>query len=89
LAVAFAPAVLGAPACLGPDQNVFWVCHNPVTGKDDGSIYDSSHVVNGVADPCHCYDPCGPQKTCPIEVDAGPPAPGCNTSDGGDAGNGG
>jgi hypothetical protein len=40
-------------------------------------VTDSTHYVNGMADPCHCYDPCGPSKSCPIVVDAGPPAPGC------------
>jgi hypothetical protein len=39
--------------------------------------------VNGVFDPCHCYDPCGPSKECPIVVDAGPTPPGCDAGDGG------
>jgi hypothetical protein len=73
-----AAAVLGAGAGCGPNQSIFWVCLNPVTGKDDGSIYDANHYVNGEPDPCHCYDPCGPEKTCPIVVDAGPAQPGCD-----------
>jgi hypothetical protein len=81
-------AVLGVAAGCGPNQNVFWVCLNPVTGKDDGSIYDANHYVNGVADPCHCYDPCGPEKSCPIVVDAGPAAPGCDAGASSDAGGG-
>ena len=85
-AVAAAPAVLGAPACLGPDQNVIWLCLNPVTGKEDVNTYDTSHFVNDKPDPCHCYDPCGPEKSCPIVVDAGPPGPGCETGDAGDGG---
>jgi hypothetical protein len=67
----------------GPDQTEVWFCLNPVTGKLDGAPYDATHYVNGVFDPCHCYDPCGPTKSCPIQVDAGPPAPGCNVGDGG------
>ena len=83
LAALVASGTLGAVVGCGPDQSVFWVCHNPVTGKDDGSIYDANHYVNGMADPCHCYDPCGPEKTCPIAVDAGLPSPGCDAGDGG------
>jgi hypothetical protein len=78
LAVPAVPAVLGALACLGPDQSVIWFCLNPVNGKLDGTFYDSSHYVNGVFDPCHCYDPCGPWTSCPIEVEAGPPPLGCD-----------
>src|SRR5262249_7343138 len=63
-----------------------WICLNPATGKEDGSIYDSTHYVHGEADPCHCYDPCGPSKSCPIVVDAGPPAPDCGAPDAGDGG---
>jgi hypothetical protein len=66
-----------------------WVCLNPITGKDDLSIYDANHYVGGVFDPCNCYDPCGPQKTCPIVVDAGPAPPGCDVDGGADAGDGG
>jgi hypothetical protein len=51
-----------------------WLCLNPVTGKEDASVYDANHYVNGVLDPCHCYDPGGPSKSCPYEVDAGPDA---------------
>jgi hypothetical protein len=76
-------AVLGAGAACGPVHNVIWLCLNPVTGKEDGNVYDANNYVNGEPDPCHCYDPCGPAKSCPIEVDAGPPASGCPTNDGG------
>lgn len=86
---ALCAAGLRASAGCGPSESFFWLCLNPKTGKEDGSIYDSSHYVHGVADPCHCYDPCGPQKTCPIVVDAGPPPPGCNGSTGAGAGGGG
>jgi hypothetical protein len=72
------PAALGEVACLGPDQNTVWLCLNPVTGHIDGTFYDSNHYVHGVFDPCHCYDPCGPLKSCPIDVDAGPPPSGCD-----------
>jgi hypothetical protein len=88
LAVAVVLAV-GVPVALagcGPDQAYAWICLNPVTGKEDGSIYDYNNYVNGMADPCHCYDPCGPAKSCPIVVDAGPPGPGCDVSDAGDGG---
>ena len=79
-------AVAVAAVGCGPNTSVFWVCLNPVTGKDDGSIYDSTNFHDGVADPCHCYDACGPSKECPIVVDAGPLPPGC---DGGADGAGG
>ncbi len=74
----------------GPDQTYIWLCLNPVTGKEDGMIYDSNHYVNGVLDPCHCFDPCGPSNECPIVVlDAGSPsAPGCDAG-ADDAGDGG
>jgi hypothetical protein len=78
LAALLATVTLGALVGCGPDQGVVWICLNPVTGKEDGSIYDANHAVNGVADPCHCYDPCGPEKSCPIVVDAGPLGPGCD-----------
>lgn len=81
-----ASAVIGAAIGCGPDAPEVWICLNPVTGKEDLTIYDSNHYVNGVFDPCDCYDPCGPEKTCPIVVDAGPPGPGCDTGDGGDGG---
>lgn len=74
-------AFLDLGCVFGPE--VFWVCLNPVTGKLDRTIYDENHFVNGVADPCHCYDPCGPEKTCPIEVDAGELGAGCDAGDGG------
>ncbi len=63
--------MVGAAAGCG-DNQVIWLCLNPATGKEDGSIGDDSHYVNGVYDPCHCYDPGGPSKACPIVVDAGP-----------------
>jgi hypothetical protein len=80
-------AVLGAAVGCGPDQHMVWFCLNPATGKVDGAPYDTTHYVNGVFDPCHCYDPCGPEKSCPITVDAGPPPPDamCEAGDG-DAG---
>src|SRR5262245_42117141 len=68
----------------GPDQTVIWLCLNPVTGKEDNSVYDENHYVGGVFDPCHCYDPCGPEKSCPSAVDAGEPGPGCQVADAGD-----
>jgi hypothetical protein len=73
--------VLVADACYYGQE--IWVCLNPATGKVDDAPYDDNHYVNGVFDPCHCYDPCGPEKSCPIVVDAGPPAPGCDAGDGG------
>ena len=75
-------AVIGA-GC-GPDTAVVWFCLNPITGKLDNAHYDETHYVNGVFDPCHCYDPCGPEKSCPIVVDAGEPRLGCD--EGADAG---
>lgn len=80
-----APVVLGSGAGCAPDG--LWICQNPATGKDDPNApYDENHYVNGVFDPCHCYDPCGPAATCPILVDAGPPGPGCHAGDAGDGG---
>jgi hypothetical protein len=84
LAVLLAFGAICAFVGCGPDQSTFWLCLNPVTGKEDGTIYDADHYVDGVLDPCNCYDPCGPEKTCPITVDAGPPGPGC--ADAGDGG---
>lgn len=78
-----AAAAFGAGAGCGPNTTEIWVCLNPVTGKEDGTIYDATHYVNGEPDPCHCYDPCGPSKSCPDVVDAGPLPPNCPTSDGG------
>jgi hypothetical protein len=66
-------AGLGTIVGCGPNQMEIWICLNPVTGKEDSSIYDANHYVNDVFDPCHCYDPCGPEKSCPDVVDAGPP----------------
>jgi hypothetical protein len=70
----------------GPDSQFFWVCLDPVTGKESSTYYDSTNYANGQPDPCHCYDKCGPAKTCPIVVDAGPPPPGCPTDGGTDGG---
>jgi hypothetical protein len=64
-------AIVGAN--VGCDPLVIWVCNNRATGKSDATIWDADHYVNGVFDPCHCYDPCGPMPECPILVDAGPP----------------
>jgi hypothetical protein len=88
VAATLASAVLGVAVGCGPDQTVLWLCLNPVTGKEDSSIHDDSHYVNGVFDPCHCYDPCGPEKSCPSVVDAGPLPAGCDAGTGGDAGGG-
>jgi hypothetical protein len=77
-----AAAVFGAgAACV--DNIPYWVCFDPGTGHD-GNYYDSSHYVDGMIDPCHCYDPCGPANTCPIIVDAGPPPPGAMCDAGAD-----
>jgi hypothetical protein len=81
LAALVASGTLGA--FCGPDQHVLWFCLNPATGKEDETIHDDSHFVNGEPDPCHCYDPCGEADTCPILVDAGPPPLGCEAGDGG------
>jgi hypothetical protein len=77
-----AAAVLGAAVGCGPDVSMIWVCNNPITGKVDPNAYDASHYVGGVFDPCHCYDPCGETKMCPILVDAGPRPPGCDAGSG-------
>ena len=67
-----AAAALGS---CGPIQEItLWVCNNPATGKADTSIYDANHYVDGVFDPCHCYDPCGELPQCPILVNDGGPA---------------
>jgi hypothetical protein len=76
LAALVASGTLGA--LCGYDNHVVWLCLNAVTGKEDVNTYDETHVVNGEADPCHCFDPCGPEKTCPSVVDAGPRGPGCD-----------
>jgi len=62
-----------AIGCGSPQE--FWACNSAITGKADPNYYDLTHYVNGVFDPCHCYDPTGPLLTCPIAVDAGPDAP--------------
>ena len=60
------------PGWVRPEHHPeYWVCLNPVTGFEDGSVFDADHYSNGVFDPCHCYDPEGPSKACPIPVDAG------------------
>lgn len=59
----------------GPNDLHTWVCNNPVNGKVDFSIYDANHYVNGVLDPCHCYDPCGELPQCPLLINDGGPAP--------------
>jgi hypothetical protein len=81
-----AVAVPGAFACLGYQGGEIWVCLNPVTGKEDPNTYDEGHYVHGVFDPCHCYDPCGPENSCPDVIDAGPLPPGCPVGDAGDGG---
>jgi hypothetical protein len=85
VAVAGAPvafAMLGAGAACGPVHEVFWLCLNAVTGKEDVNTYDANNYADGEPDPCHCYDPCGPAKTCPIVVDAGPSGPDCGAGGG-------
>jgi hypothetical protein len=82
VALAACAGIAAATGC-GPNEYMIWVCLNAVTGKLDVNTYDANNYANGEPDPCHCYDPCGPAKTCPIVVDAGPTAPGCDTADGG------
>jgi hypothetical protein len=86
LAVLVASGALGVVVGCGPDQMEIWFCLNPATGKVDGAPYDANHYVKGVFDPCHCYDPCGPEKSCPIVVDAGLPPLGCDAGDASDGG---
>jgi len=81
LAAVLASGTLGG--FCGYNGEEIWFCLNPVTGKEDNTIGDDTHYVNGVFDPCHCYDACGPWKECPIVVDAGPSPPGCDAGDGG------
>lgn len=83
VAAVVAPLAALAFGGCGPNANEVWLCLDPVTGKESNAQYDPNHYVNGVFDPCHCYDPCGPQKTCPDVVDAGPLPPGCPAGDGG------
>jgi hypothetical protein len=87
----FLAVVLLAVGCgvFGPNKQELWACLNPDSGKLTGAPYDATHYVNGVFDPCHCYDPCGPEASCPIAVDAGPPGPGCDAGDDGAEGAGG
>jgi hypothetical protein len=70
---ALAAAGAGAVGC-GPNGQVLWICLDPVTGKENNAFSDPNHYVNGVYDPCHCYDPSGPAKTCPDEPEGGPDA---------------
>src|SRR5207248_2698959 len=76
-ALTVAAFVASATAGVGCWDNTteIWICLDPVTGKESNRTYDANHYVNGVFDPCHCYDPGGPSKSCPDEVDAGPDAP--------------
>ncbi len=69
-----AVAAIAAPAlgsCSFGNQPL-WSCLDPATGQPIDGPYDATHYVGGVFDPCHCYDPGGPEPQCPIEVDAGP-----------------
>src|SRR5262249_50694880 len=87
VAALVASGTLGAVVGCGPwDATEVWFCLNPVTGKEDNAPYDANHYVGGRFDPCHCYDPCGPAKSCPDAIDAGPPGPGCETSAASDGG---
>jgi hypothetical protein len=83
--VASTASVIGGGGC-GPDQTEVWFCLNAETGKLQDGTYDPNHYVNGVFDPCHCYDPCGPLKSCPDVVDSGPLPPGCDAGGGSDGG---
>ena len=84
---AFAASSLLAAAALGScgiNTEAIWICNNPATGKaPDDAIYDPKHYVDGVFDPCHCYDPCGELPQCPILVNDGGPAPGAVCADAG------
>jgi hypothetical protein len=82
LAALVVSGTLGAAVGCAPDRGI-WFCLNPATGREDPSIGDTNHFVNGEYDPCHCFDPCGEADTCPILVDAGPPPLGCDAGDGG------
>jgi hypothetical protein len=74
LAALTAAAVFGAgTACV--DEIPLWTCLDPTTGKESNVDYDPNHYVGGVLDPCHCFDPCGPSKACPIVVDGGALSP--------------
>lgn len=88
-AVFLAPLAAGAfTVGCGPNQTDGWICFDPGTGHL-GTYYDTNHyATNGVFDPCHCYDQCGPADTCSIVVDAGPPPAdaGCMDDGGGDGG---
>ena len=89
-AAAFASSLLAAVALASCDfgNETLWLCIDPATGRSDSnSPYDQAHYVNGVFDPCHCYDPCGELRQCPILVNDGGPAPGAVCPEaGGDAG---
>ncbi|MFT3775158.1 MAG: hypothetical protein QM820_58165 [Minicystis sp.] len=80
--VALAAAFGALVGCI-PEEHMIWFCLNPVTGKVDDAPYDDHNWANGAPDPCHCYDACGPAKSCPIVVDAGPLPLGCDAGDGG------
>jgi hypothetical protein len=67
----------------GPNSQELWECNNPVNGKADPSVYDANHYVNGVFDPCHCYDPCGELPQCPLLINDGGPAPDAACGDAG------
>ncbi len=74
----FAGAALGS--CFGNQD--LWSCLDPATGVPIDGPYDEGHYDEAGFDPCHCYDPGGPEPQCPIAVDAGPG----NVGDAGDAG---
>jgi hypothetical protein len=86
LAASAVAAGLGAAVGCGSDVTYIWTCLNPATGREDPSIHDVNHFVNGMYDPCHCFDPCGETATCPILVDAGPQPTGCDAGSTGDGG---
>jgi hypothetical protein len=75
VAAVVASSLLAAGTFASCGNNTFtdWACIDPATGKEDSNApYDPTHYVNGVFDPCHCYDPGGELPQCPILVDAGP-----------------
>jgi hypothetical protein len=77
-AAAYVAVILAAVALGACEDSIqqLWFCDDPATGKQDAnSPYDQTHSVDGVFDPCHCYDPGGPLPQCPILVDAGSDAP--------------
>ncbi len=75
LSIAAAASTLLAAALTscGPTTETTWSCIDPATGKEDSNApYDPTHYVDGVFDPCHCYDPGGELPQCPILVNGGP-----------------